>query len=189
MSVFDSMKDFLKMNPSYDDYDEDDEMYDEDDYDDYEEDEPKRASRFEKPKSSRRTDNSVSGNRYQAEAEEEKASIFSRKTRQSSNVVSMSRRSYAAEIITFRPTSVEDSREIVDALLSKKAIILNFEGTSGDLAQRILDSMIGACCAVDGSIKKVSSYIFLVVPNTISVEGDTDDMAANSYEFRNRYQY
>lgn len=190
MSNFgDKLKGFFNMDAGYDDYD------DYDDYDtDYDTEEvPVRTSRTEKKKEATRT-TAREYSSFDDEEPEEKAPRTSRRSTRQSKVVQMNNsraRNIKAEIFTIKPTSLEDSKEIVDTLLEGKAIIINFEGTNTDLAQRIIDSISGACCAVDGTLKKISGYIYIVSPVTIELYGEYfDSSSSNSYDFKgNRYQY
>ena len=43
------------------------------------------------------------------------------------------------EVCVIKPTTVEDSREITDTLLSNRTVVLNVEGLDMDVAQRIID--------------------------------------------------
>lgn len=202
MAFMDSFKDFFGAGSSYDDYGDDPyDDYDDDDFvDDYEEEKPvKQTSRFEKKVSPSKQTSRFSRDYDDDDDDIDETpvrSTSSRFSRRSSNrqskVVEMStsRKSYKAEIITYKPTSIEDSKDIVSSLLDGQAILLNFEGVHNELAQRIIDSMIGACCAVDGTLKKVSSYIWIVAPSTIGLEGEySDTTSPSSYDYRGRYQY
>ena len=76
------------------------------------------------------------------------------------------------EVCVFRPASMENTREIVDALLNNATVILNLEGIDVELAQRIIDFTSGACYALDGTLQKVSSYIFVLGPANVDISGD-----------------
>lgn len=201
MAIIDSFKDFFgsgsyNYDDEYDDYEDD---YIEDDYDEVEKP-VKSTSRFEKKPTPKATTSRFSrdydedGDEFDDEPVTKTQSRFSKRTPKQSNVVNMnsSRKTYKAKIVTYKPTSIEDSKDIVGSLLDGQAILLNFEGVNNELAQRIIDSMIGACCAVDGTLKKVSSYIWIVAPSSIGLEGeysDTSSPNAYEYNYRGRYQY
>ena len=76
------------------------------------------------------------------------------------------------EVCVFRPASMENTREIVDSLLNNATVILNLEGIDVELAQRIIDFTSGACYALDGTLQKVSSYIFVLGPANVDISGD-----------------
>lgn len=71
-----------------------------------------------------------------------------------------------------KPTSFEDSSSIVDVLRNGKAIIVNFEGGSPALSQRIMDFVCGCIYTIDGQILQISGYIFIVAPKDMDITGD-----------------
>ena len=54
------------------------------------------------------------------------------------------RSSVNMEVCVIKPTSVEDSREITETLLSGRTVILNLEGLDLEIAQRIIDFISGS---------------------------------------------
>ena len=80
------------------------------------------------------------------------------------------------EVSIQKPASFEDSSEICDELLNGKAAIVNLEGIDVEAAQRIIDFVSGACYAMSGNIRKVSSYIFIVTPAGIDISGDMENV-------------
>lgn len=71
-----------------------------------------------------------------------------------------------------KPTSFEDSSSIVDVLRNGKAIIVNFEGFSPAISQRIMDFVCGCIYTIDGQILQISGYIFIVAPKDMDITGD-----------------
>lgn len=80
------------------------------------------------------------------------------------------------EVCVFKPSSIEDSREITETLLQGKAVIINFEGLHVEISQRIIDFISGSCYALDGNLQKISNYIFIATPDTIDISGDFQDL-------------
>ena len=80
------------------------------------------------------------------------------------------------EVCVFRPTSMEGTREIADSLLDNATVILNLEGLDVELAQRIIDFTSGACYSLDGTLQKVSSYIFVLGPANVDITGDLQNI-------------
>lgn len=194
-NIGDSIKNFFGVNSEYDDYD--------DDYD-YDHDYETDVDISERPAKQEKKKNSSKLNFSREAADEDdisdeynerhaRTSFAKRPSNRSSKVVQMNNernRNIKAEIFTIKPTTLDDSKEIVDALLEGKAIILNFEGANTDLAQRIIDNVSGACCAVNGTLKRVSAYIYIVTPISIELYGDYNETtSSNSYFKGNRYQY
>ena len=86
-----------------------------------------------------------------------------------------------ASVCVFRPTSVSESREITQTLRANKIVALNLEDADDLTAQRILDFTSGSCFALDGTLQKISNYIFLVTPSTVDISGDLQDSIAESF--------
>ena len=80
------------------------------------------------------------------------------------------------EVCVIKPTSFDDSKEITDTLLMGKPVILNVEGLNLEIAQRIIDVCSGACYAIEGSLRKVSNYIFILTPHNVEISGDLQNM-------------
>ena len=53
------------------------------------------------------------------------------------------------------------------------------EGIDVELAQRIIDFASGACYSLNGSLQKISSYIFIATPETVELSGDFQEMLGN----------
>ena len=86
------------------------------------------------------------------------------------------------EVCVIKPTGVDDSREIIDTLLSNKTVLLNMEGLDVDIAQRILDYASGATYAIDGNLQKISHYIFIITPASVDVSGDFSTVLNESFD-------
>ena len=196
MGLLDRFLEAIKLND--DDYD-DDEFLD-DDLDDELDDEPesKPKSRFfnrfsddddlddddliptSKTARSSRSDKASSTraeSTTRQTAREKTASKRSKVTpiRRKSSVSSM-------EVNVIRPVSMEDTRDIADTLLAKCTVVLNLEGLDVDMAQRIIDFTCGACYSVNGSLQKVSSYIFILTPEDVDISGDFTDILGSSFD-------
>lgn len=159
----------LKDDGYDDEYDDDfvDEYDDEyDDYDDeYEEeydDEPRHKA------------GGLFGKKKEAAPAEEKQSVFSRMT--APKAVTRTTRSGNQEVCIFKPSSIEDSREITETLLEGKAVVINFEGLHVEISQRIIDFISGSCYALDGNLQKISNYIFIATPASVDISGDFQDL-------------
>ena len=92
------------------------------------------------------------------------------------------RRTVNMEVCVIKPTSVEDSREITETLLSGRTVILNLEGLDLEIAQRIIDFTSGATFAISGNLQKISNYIFLVTPTNVDISGDLQDLLNTSLD-------
>ena len=86
------------------------------------------------------------------------------------------------EVCVIKPTGVDDSREIIDTLLSNRTVLLTMEGLDVDIAQRILDYASGATYAIDGNLQKISHYIFIITPASVDVSGDFSTVLNESFD-------
>ena len=86
------------------------------------------------------------------------------------------------EVCVIKPTSVDDSREIADTLLSNRTVVLNMEGLDGDIAQRVIDFTSGATYAINGNLQKISHYIFIITPPSVDISGDFPTLLNGSFD-------
>jgi len=94
--------------------------------------------------------------------------------RKSSNVISL----HAVKnmkIIVMRPTSFDKVMNYAADLKNRNPVVLNFEGTDGETARRIIDFMSGVTYALEGTVEKISSSIFAFLPNNVEIIGDIED--------------
>ena len=82
----------------------------------------------------------------------------------------------------FKPVAFDEAKEIVDALLAKETVLMNFENTDIQVSQRVLDIVAGACMAVDGNLQRISNYIFIATPDTVDVSGDFQDSLLGTFD-------
>lgn len=191
MGVFDKFINAIRIN-DYDDFDEDDkEFYDEEnsaedeaveekpkkglfsrivnrDKDDFDDEEESFESKPEQPRTVQQ----------RPAAAPAKAPAQKPQRTYSPKVTPIKRKggSSPMEVYVIKPTSMEDTREIADTLLSNCTVVLNLEGIDVELAQRVIDFTSGACYSIDGSLQKVSSYIFILTPSNVEISGDITDI-------------
>ncbi len=200
MSVFDKLLDSIKLND--DDYDEDgyldEDLMDDDEEEDFFDDDPMddkpKKKFFEKFGRKKEDDFSDEEEPIKEEpvhttsapkAAAAKSSVKQPAEKQrpvtSSKITPMrsSRRSNQTstmEVCVIKPASMEDTREIADTLLDNATVILNLEGIDVELAQRIIDFASGACYSLNGSLQKISSYIFVLGPSSVDITGDLQNI-------------
>lgn len=184
MGVLDKFLDIMNLDGG-DDYDDDD-FFDEEDYeeDDYG-DKPAKKGLFGK-KSKEKDD--YDDFDFDEEPKAKRGALTNKVTpmrqpNRSNN--NNNRRNYGTgmEVCVIKPTSVEDSREITETLLSGRTVILNLEGLDLEVAQRIIDFTSGATYAINGNLQKVSNSIFLVTPTNVDISGDLTDLLGGGSSF------
>ena len=169
MGVFDKFLNIMQLDndDDYDDFDE----YDEDD--DFEEEAPKKKFFKKKEKDFDYDLEDAIVNETKAVAKPAPAKI---------TPITRRRSGAGMEVCVIKPTTFEDSREVTETLLAGRAVVLNFEGLDVDLAQRIIDFTCGTCVAIDGNLRKISNYIFIVTPKTVDISGDLQDLLTDAFE-------
>ena len=170
MGVFDKLLDMMKLDGD-DDFDEFDDFEEEDD--DFEEETPKRSFFRKKEKE------------YDYDLEDaivNETKTVTKPAPAKVTPITKKRSANGMEVCVIKPTTFEDAREVTDTLLSGRAVVLNFEGMDVDLAQRIIDYTCGTCVAIDGNLRKISSYIFIVTPKSVDISGDLQDLLTDAFE-------
>lgn len=79
------------------------------------------------------------------------------------------------KMIVYHPVCYDDAQNIVDNLKNRRPVIVNMEELEGSCAQRVLDFLLGAIYAQNGTINKISRGIFLVAPHDVDVEDTGED--------------
>ena len=193
MGVLDKFLNAMKLN---DDGFDDDKFLD-DEVDDYEESRPKKRF-FKKLDDDEEMDDfgydNVEAVKQQPEKKQKTSRFQNRPSYQASSVapVSAVKPSVSStskispirpkkggsnmEVCVIKPASMEDTREIADTLLDNATVILNLEGIDVELAQRIIDFASGACYSLNGSLQKISSYIFVLGPSSVDITGDLQNI-------------
>ena len=66
----------------------------------------------------------------------------------------------------------EETRAIADELTKTHTVVLNLEDTNKDMARRILDFLSGVAYANSGTIKRVGSNTYIIIPSNVDLTGD-----------------
>lgn len=148
--------------------DEDDDYFLDEEEDEFEEEKPPRRTMFSRDKDDDEDEDETPKPRF----------MGSSRSSSSNKVVPM--RNRGMEVTMVRPTSMEDSKEICDYLLSGKAVLLNMEGIHTEIAQRIIDFTSGSTYSMRGNLKKISNYIFIVTPESVELSGDFQEFLSGN---------
>ncbi len=183
MGFTDKFMEFFKLGGDYeeeyyDDYDEDEDYSD---YDDYNEVSDEKKSKF--LGGFKKNDADVYDEKKSAKNIEKETSKSQKGFGKSSNkVVPMRTGRGNMEVCVIKPSNVEEAREISDTLLSGRAVVLNLEGLHVDIAQRIIDFASGSCYSINGNLQKISSYIFIITPESVDISGDFQDFISGGFD-------
>ena len=179
----------MKLN---DDYDDDDYLDDEID-DEFEEERPAKKHFFKKNDSFDEDDDfqddfkikearKTKAPAPKAPASERPRQIKTQPVTSSKVSPIRPRKSSGMEVCVIKPKSMEDAREITETLLGGCTVVLNMEGLDLDIAQRIIDFSSGSCYAINGTLQKISGYIFIITPSTVDVSGDIQEILGGSFD-------
>jgi len=70
-----------------------------------------------------------------------------------------------AEPVTVRPQRFEQAKEIADRFKEGQPVIMNLETTEPEVTRRLIDFASGICYALNGSMERVASGVFLLKPS------------------------
>ncbi|MFM8388075.1 MAG: cell division protein SepF, partial [Actinomycetota bacterium] len=64
-----------------------------------------------------------------------------------------------------RPQRFEQAKEIADRFKEGQPVIMNLETTEPEVMRRLIDFASGICYALNGSMERVASGVFLLKPS------------------------
>jgi cell division inhibitor SepF len=68
---------------------------------------------------------------------------------------------------TVRPRGFEQAQEVADFFKSGQPVIMNLESADREVSRRLIDFASGLCYALDGSMEKVTSGVYLLKPVSV----------------------
>ncbi|MCG8402492.1 MAG: cell division protein SepF [Firmicutes bacterium] len=75
-------------------------------------------------------------------------------------------------VVVVEPTVFDNVQSIADNLKNRRPVIINLEKAEPDLAKRVVDFVMGATYALNGSIQKIGKGIFLSVPSNVDIDSE-----------------
>ena len=183
MGVLDRFLNAMRLNDE-DDYDDEDFLDDEID-DEYEEERPVKRRKLKKQKEDDFDDfddfDADVQRKMKSKTRQPKQSGISAPTNSKISPMRPKRNS-GMEVCVIKPNEFKDAGAITETLLANSTIVLNMEGMDGDTAQRIIDFVSGSCYAVDGSLQKISNYIFVITPSSVDISGDFNQILNGAFD-------
>ncbi len=73
---------------------------------------------------------------------------------------------------TLMPESFADAKVVADEFKRQVPVVLNLQTVDRDLARRLIDFASGICYALDGSMEKLASQVFLLIPASMEVSDE-----------------
>lgn len=79
-----------------------------------------------------------------------------------------------SKMVITKPSCFEDVEEIGGYLKQRKSVIVNLESVNKEDGRRILDFLGGAAFALEGTVQKISTLIYLMTPKTVEIQNDVE---------------
>lgn len=180
MGVLDKFLDAMKLNDDYDD----DEFLEDDYEDDFDSQRPRRKF-FEKFQKNDDEDEFYDDPQLKSSAKPDRTAQkpSGKSVKPASSKITPMRspkKGQSMEVCVKKPATMEDTRDIADTLISGCTVVLNLEGVDVDLAQRIIDFILGACYSLNGQFQKISDFVFIVTPYNVDISGDFQDILSGT---------
>ena len=145
-------------------------------YDDYDEEEEEEYE--EEPAPARRRSFTTRG----AAATETAAERSTPVATTGANRVTSLNHSTNMQVVLVKPERYDQVSDIAARLRNKQSIVLNLETTDKNVARRVIDFLSGTAYALDGNIRKIAAYTYLVIPYNVEMVGETlDETEPDSY--------
>jgi cell division inhibitor SepF len=68
------------------------------------------------------------------------------------------------EPYTIKPKRFDSAQELADKFKEGQPVIMNLEGAERDVSRRLIDFASGLCYALNGSMEKVATGVYLLKP-------------------------
>lgn len=88
-----------------------------------------------------------------------------------------------ATITVCEPRVYSEVEDMATLLMDRNAIIVNFSKMDKSQAARVIDYLTGIIFAVQGSVQKLQSEIFLFTPSDITIDGVLEVSDAESVDY------
>ena len=77
-----------------------------------------------------------------------------------------------AKIMVVKPTAYEESREIAEAVKSRKIVVINANNLETKIAQRLVDFVSGAACVLNADFQEIEQKVYLLSPQNVEVSNE-----------------
>jgi cell division inhibitor SepF len=78
----------------------------------------------------------------------------------------------APRVILKKPQEFQNIMEIVDAVKSRRIVIMNLTELEQKSAQRMIDYIVGACYALNASFEEISRCIYIIAPENVEITNE-----------------
>jgi len=101
---------------------------------------------------------------------------FREKEKETGSVVSLPLQRQV-RVVVVEPKSFDEVKDIAENLKNRRPVIVNLEQATPELARQVVDFVMGASFALNGSQQKVGSGIFLFVPSNMDISSELKDQS------------
>ena len=91
-----------------------------------------------------------------------------------------------SKMILLETRAFSEAQQIADYLRNRNTVVVNLKRVTPDKAKRIIDFLSGTLYAINGTLQKLGSGIFLCTPNNVSVEGKMTNEEDKKVESENK---
>lgn len=88
------------------------------------------------------------------------------------------------KVFICEPEKYEDCTKAVDEIKNRKVVVFNMEGMELEDQKQVFEFIKGAVYALEASIQKVSSGIFVLAPNNVQIDGRLSDRYERNFYFK-----
>ncbi len=101
---------------------------------------------------------------------------FREKEKETGSVVSLPVQRQV-RVMVVEPKVFDEVKDIAENLKNRRPVIVNLEQATPELARRVVDFVMGASFALNGSQQKVGTGIFLFVPSNMDISSELKDQS------------
>lgn len=85
-------------------------------------------------------------------------------------------------VVVAEPKSFDEVQPIADQLKERRPVVINLESVDKETGQKFLNFLSGTIYALDGTMQRVSTSIFVFAPNNVEIAlRDGESARAASY--------
>ncbi len=82
-------------------------------------------------------------------------------------------------LVVNRPKKYSDAAEIAELYKNKTTVILMFNNTNKDIANRLIDFLGGVSYITDGELKRIGDTTYVLAPYNVDISGEFIDEISN----------
>jgi cell division inhibitor SepF len=76
------------------------------------------------------------------------------------------------KILLKKPSEFQDIMEIVDSVKLRRIVVMNISEIDQKNAQRMIDYVVGAIYALNGSFEEVAKSIYVIAPESVEISNE-----------------